>query len=83
MTISCATSNNDFTSKQMRKYTMRSRNLAKIVTRPAADLGALPTYVGGDSIAAVWTSLGKTQHDYQSFTIDMTHYSVGRSILLL
>lgn len=76
LTFSCSVAGNEFTDKQLRKYVVRSRNLNRINIKPGVDLGPLPTFVGGAAIMHVWTRLGKTQHDYPSFTIDMTHFSV-------
>lgn len=76
LTFSCSISGNEFIDKQLRKYSLRSRNLLKIDCKPGSDLSTVPTIVGNYAIIALWQQLGQTEHDFPTFTIDMTYYSV-------
>lgn len=60
---------------RIRLYQSKSRNLLKI--SPA--LMVKSSFVGPDDIIQLWKSLPQTQHDFQSFSIDVTYSSVGAS----
>lgn len=53
---------------------MRSRNVLKFNSGATA---ADTTFVGAVNIEAVWKSFGTTEHDFESFTIAMTSYTVS------
>ena len=64
----------------VKRYIVRSRNVLKITNYATA---SATTFVGPEHITSVWRSFGVTQHDFKSFCIDMTHYTVTTSIALI
>lgn len=58
---------------QIKYYILKSRNVLKM-----SNFGqALNSIISGpDEICNLWTNIGSTEHDFNSFMIDMTFYSV-------
>lgn len=60
-------------------FTENSRNFARTVNNNSTQ----NIFQGNNCISDFLTSLGSTEHDMKSFTIDVTKYTVFLSLILL
>lgn len=66
----------DSNGKSLGRYTDRSRNLVRnISTNPLENV-----YIGPEKIASILAGFPQTDHDFKSFCMDLTAYSVSLSI---
>lgn len=62
----------DSIAKRMAPIIDKCRNFKRVV----ASQSALNVFQGNEMISALFCAFGQTEHDYTSFTIDMTSYTV-------
>lgn len=68
------------TDAAIQKYRQASRNL-----KPQINWARIQatTVVGARNIEALWREFGKTEHDLQTLTVDLTYYTVNLICVLI